>query len=196
MSNLNSLAFRSRLADLISPLRRIRPRVPFYQLAAHRIPTLWTLYRGLLRHAPGKNVRFSLFHWLIRRSGPLLAQTRFRITMLFRKHKGLTGVTETRKQLDIGHKVRSTCLSLSSSRLIRLLQWLEAFLKAKEGDTRLRSIVDRYERMIGAKREKEHWKSIIKQAYVSLSYSRAFATFSTMIIPHRPGKTGFAAAPS
>jgi hypothetical protein len=128
----------------------------------------------------------------------LLAQTRFRIAMLFRKHKFLTGVAETRKQLDIGHKVRSesTCLSIFVSTLIRFFQWLEVFLKAKEGDTRLQLIMDRYERMIGVKREKEHWKYIIKKAFVSLSHSGAFVTFSIMIIPHRPGKKSFAAAPS
>lgn len=53
----DSLTFRANLARLVSPLRRVRPRVPFYQLAAHRIPTLWTLYRGLLRKAPTDDVR-------------------------------------------------------------------------------------------------------------------------------------------
>jgi hypothetical protein len=52
----DSLAFRASLAHLISPLRRVRPRVPFFQLAIHRIPTL-TLYRNLLRYAPDENVR-------------------------------------------------------------------------------------------------------------------------------------------
>lgn len=52
-----SLAYRSLISRLVSPLRRVRPRVPFYDLAAHRIPTLWTLYRGLMREAPGANVR-------------------------------------------------------------------------------------------------------------------------------------------
>ena len=52
-----SLAHRTRIASIISPLKRVRPRVPFYDLAAHRIPTLWSLYRGLLREVPGTNVR-------------------------------------------------------------------------------------------------------------------------------------------
>lgn len=51
-----SLQHRARIAQLISPLRRIRPRVPFWELAAHRIPTLWSLYRGLVRNAPGEEI--------------------------------------------------------------------------------------------------------------------------------------------
>lgn len=51
----SSLAFRAHLARLVSPLRRVRPRVPFYELAIHRIPTL-SLYRNILRNAPDENV--------------------------------------------------------------------------------------------------------------------------------------------
>ncbi|KAK7033168.1 hypothetical protein R3P38DRAFT_786614 [Favolaschia claudopus] len=50
-----SVAFRTSLARLVSPLRRVRPRVPFFQLAIHRAPTL-VLYRNLLRLAPDDNV--------------------------------------------------------------------------------------------------------------------------------------------
>ena len=53
----HSLQHRANLAQLIRPLKRVRPRVPFWELAAHRIPTLWSLYRGLLRSAPGDNIR-------------------------------------------------------------------------------------------------------------------------------------------
>jgi len=45
-----------KLARLISLLRRVRPRVPFYKLAAHCMPTLWSLYRVLLREPPAKDV--------------------------------------------------------------------------------------------------------------------------------------------
>ncbi|CAE6472667.1 unnamed protein product [Rhizoctonia solani] len=50
-----SLALRASIAQSLSGLRRQSPRVPFWELAAHRVPTLWTLYRGLLRAAPGEN---------------------------------------------------------------------------------------------------------------------------------------------
>ncbi|KAJ7126155.1 hypothetical protein C8R44DRAFT_781185 [Mycena epipterygia] len=80
----SSLAFRAHLARLVSPLRRVRPRVPFYELAIHRIPTL-TLYRNLLRHAPDDNIRL-------------------RVQYLFRKHQHITGTEKTRTQLLKGYK--------------------------------------------------------------------------------------------
>src|ERR1700728_7069 len=82
----SSLAFRANLAALVSPLKRVRPRVPFYKLAAHRIPTLWCLYRGLLRAASGSN-------------------TQFRIAMLFRQYCHLTSPAATREKLLQGYKV-------------------------------------------------------------------------------------------
>ena len=54
--SLSSLAHRESIARLLTPLRRIRPTVAYYKLAAHRIPTLWTLYRGLQRNAERENV--------------------------------------------------------------------------------------------------------------------------------------------
>ncbi|KAF9460353.1 hypothetical protein BDZ94DRAFT_1266355 [Collybia nuda] len=85
LPSVESQAFRANLAQLVSPLRRVRPRVPFYDLAAHRIPTLWGLYRGLLREAPTDDILF-------------------RIKGLFRKHQHLTGTTRTIKQLSLGYK--------------------------------------------------------------------------------------------
>ena len=52
----SSLTHRESIARLLTPLRRIRPTIAYYKLAAHRIPTLWTLYRGLQRHAERNNV--------------------------------------------------------------------------------------------------------------------------------------------
>ena len=43
-----SLQFRAKLSNLIRPLCRVRPRVPFFRLPAHTVPTL-RLYRSLLR---------------------------------------------------------------------------------------------------------------------------------------------------
>jgi hypothetical protein len=41
------------------------------------------------------------------------------------------------------------------------------FKKANEGDEMLYALTRRYERMIGVKREKERWKRLIKDAFVS-----------------------------
>ncbi|KAF9553461.1 hypothetical protein CPC08DRAFT_754223 [Agrocybe pediades] len=80
-----SLSFRANLAQLVSPLRRVRTRTPFFRLAAHRIPTLWSLYRGLLRNSPTEEVKF-------------------RVRLLFRQSKQFTGVEQTRKRLTLGYK--------------------------------------------------------------------------------------------
>ncbi|KAH9487196.1 hypothetical protein JR316_0001265 [Psilocybe cubensis] len=80
-----SSAFRANLANLVSPLRRVRTRTPFFRLAAHRIPTLWELYRGLLRNSPTEQVKF-------------------RVRLAFRQNRYLTSPEETRKQLEKGYK--------------------------------------------------------------------------------------------
>ncbi|KAF8149379.1 hypothetical protein B0H34DRAFT_667715 [Crassisporium funariophilum] len=80
-----SITFRANLAELVAPLRRVRSRSPFFHLAAHRIPTLWSLYRGLLRNSPTGDIKF-------------------RVTALFRKYQHLTGTGETRKHLRQGYK--------------------------------------------------------------------------------------------
>lgn len=60
----SSHAHRESIARLLTPLRRIRPTIAYYKLAAHRIPTLWTLYRGLQRHAERENVEGARFVFL------------------------------------------------------------------------------------------------------------------------------------
>ncbi|KAG6862483.1 hypothetical protein C0995_000029 [Termitomyces sp. Mi166 len=84
-----SLTFRANLARLISPLRRVRPRVPFFRLAAHRIPTLWSLYRGLLKEAPSEEIR---------------QHVRYE----FRKNRHLTGTDRTKSGLEKGYQYLDT----------------------------------------------------------------------------------------
>ncbi|KAG1807501.1 uncharacterized protein BJ212DRAFT_1281944 [Suillus subaureus] len=80
-----STAHRVRIASVISPLKRVRPRAPFYELSAHRVPTLWSLYRGLLRHAPGENIQF-------------------RVRMMFRKNQHVVKAHSVKEQLVMGYK--------------------------------------------------------------------------------------------
>ncbi|KAF8334247.1 uncharacterized protein EI90DRAFT_2970660 [Cantharellus anzutake] len=75
-----------RLADLFSSLRRVIPRVPFFQLAVHRVPTRWTLYRGLLRNAPGEN-------------------SKWRLRAFFRRYQHLTSPPTTKKKLEQAHSL-------------------------------------------------------------------------------------------
>jgi hypothetical protein len=63
---LVDVTHRQRIARIVSGLRPVRPRVPFYRLAAHRVPTLWVLYRGLLRASPNPNVRHAHARFLPR----------------------------------------------------------------------------------------------------------------------------------
>ncbi|KAF8961023.1 hypothetical protein BDZ97DRAFT_1830936 [Flammula alnicola] len=84
-SESKSLAFRANLAKLVSPLRRVRSRTPFFHLAAHRIPTLWSLYRGLLRNSPTEDVKF-------------------RVRLLFHQNRQFTGVEKTLTRLKLGYK--------------------------------------------------------------------------------------------
>ncbi|KAI0822051.1 hypothetical protein BC628DRAFT_1328315 [Trametes gibbosa] len=57
LPSLQSLAHRARLAALISELRPTHFQAPLTRLLAHRIPTLWTLYRGIMRDAPTDMIR-------------------------------------------------------------------------------------------------------------------------------------------
>ncbi|KAH7882917.1 hypothetical protein F5I97DRAFT_1938831 [Phlebopus sp. FC_14] len=132
-----SVQHRGEIARLISPLRRVRPTVSFLKLAAHRIPTLWYLYRGLLRHAERENVKF-------------------RISMIFRENQHTVSPRLTRQQLKQGHK------------------WLRIFRKAQRGDTRLQAVLDRYDRMIAAKRLREVWKHNFRQEAAAILHKPIF----------------------
>ncbi|KZT43782.1 hypothetical protein SISSUDRAFT_1124464 [Sistotremastrum suecicum HHB10207 ss-3] len=121
---LKSILHRERIAQLIAPLRRVRPRVPFFKLVAHRRPTLWTLYRGLLRNAPHPQVRW-------------------RVTTMFRQKRGETSPAATK------------------AFLTRMHEWLDLFVRCKNGDDRLNSVMQRYGRMIAAKREKVQMMGIL-----------------------------------
>ncbi|GAW08355.1 hypothetical protein LENED_010411 [Lentinula edodes] len=119
-----SLNFRNNLAHLVSSLRRVRPRVPFFRLAAHRIPTLWGLFRGLLRAAPTEHI----YH---------------RVRVLFEQNRHRTGTERTIQELRKGYK------------------WLETFKRAQAGDVKTQAVLQRYDRFLQFKAEKEHWTELV-----------------------------------
>ncbi|KAG8951688.1 hypothetical protein FRC04_005709 [Tulasnella sp. 424] len=82
------------------------------------MPTLWTLYRGLLQASPTLEVQW-------------------RVGAVFRKFRHLTSPQATRVQLLTGYK------------------WLGVFTSAKHGDQYWASVLDRYSKLLGAKRKKE-----------------------------------------
>ncbi|KAJ4485582.1 hypothetical protein J3R30DRAFT_3654997 [Lentinula aciculospora] len=121
-----SLNFRNNLARLVSSLKRVRPRVPFFHLAAHRVPTLWGLYRGLLRAAPTEYIYN-------------------RVCVLFRQNHRRTGTERTIRELRRGYK------------------WLEAFKRAQDGDLKTQAVLQRYDRFLKFKAEKEHWGELVQR---------------------------------
>ncbi|KAF7331690.1 hypothetical protein MKEN_00048800 [Mycena kentingensis (nom. inval.)] len=140
-ANTSSAAFRATLAQLVSPLRRLRPRIPFFRLPAHRLPTL-SLYRSLLRSAPDDNIRW-------------------RVKSLFRKHRHVTKTERVQRELLKGYKVHGFLRNgtLSSS----LAQWLDAFKAAQAGDEKQRAILARYSSLIAKRCEKADWEESIQR---------------------------------
>ncbi|KAG8215997.1 hypothetical protein J3R82DRAFT_7988 [Butyriboletus roseoflavus] len=123
----SSLAHRESVARLLTPLRRVRPTVAFYKLAAHRIPTLWTLYRGLQRHAERENLKW-------------------RIRTLFEAKR---------------HTIQA---HVAKAQLERAYQWLDVFVRAKQGDAYLQAVLDKYDRMIASKRERREFGRLVREA--------------------------------
>ncbi|KAG8969200.1 hypothetical protein FRC03_004153 [Tulasnella sp. 419] len=84
--SLESITFRKSVAQKLYLLRRTRPKIPFYELPAHRVPTRWYLYRRLLANTPSPEIRW-------------------RVTTLFRKFQHLTSPDVTRTKLARGHQL-------------------------------------------------------------------------------------------
>lgn len=120
------LAGRARIASLVSSIRPLRLRTSVFDLTAHRIPTLWTLYRGLLRNSPTNEIRW-------------------RIEALFRRDKSM------RKAVDVRDALR------------KYHRWNDIFAAAQQGDTRLQRVLERYSRMISAKKRNDRMAEIVEE---------------------------------
>lgn len=49
---------------------------------------------------------------------------------------------------------------------VGLGQWLDVFVRAKQGDAHLRAVLDRYDRMIASKRERREFGRLVREALV------------------------------
>jgi len=56
---------------------------------------------------------------------------------------------------------------LAKAQLERAYQWLDMFVRAKQGDTYLQAVLDRYDRMIASKRERREFGRLVREALVS-----------------------------
>ncbi|KAF7430485.1 hypothetical protein PC9H_006193 [Pleurotus ostreatus] len=150
-----SLAFRQKIASLVSPLRRVRARVPFWKLGAHRIPTLWGLYRGLLRHAPSEVIRC-------------------RVRELFRQNQHLTGTEATRAKLRQGHQWRDAFQAAyeGDARMQAVLSRYDRLLKTRRDRLRLENML----------REELAWQKRLKNRPM-LTGSFLRATLSNRPLP-------------
>lgn len=138
---------RDSIRQLLKPLHRARPRTPFWNISTHRFPTL-RLYKSLLKHAPTDAILF-------------------RMRLLWRENRFLTGVEHTRRVLRQGYK------------------YLETFQRANAGNIHLQNVLMRYSRLIDVRCEKEYWKYLLAKDLVWRAKMR-----------YRPILTGASFSPS
>jgi hypothetical protein len=160
---------RQNIARIVSSLRPVRPHTPFYRLAAHRVPTLWTLYRGLLRTSPSPIVCCN-------------AVLDISSSVSLTSHAGAVACTgalprtpspdESRTHQDSAGEGAASAkeyyliLWLCCLLFRTIGQWLDAFRKAERGDERLRSVLQRFGRLIVARRDNTKMRSIVNDALV------------------------------
>ncbi|OCH88698.1 hypothetical protein OBBRIDRAFT_820076 [Obba rivulosa] len=84
-SSSSSLARRAQISLALKALKPPQFRMEVVALPAHRIPTKWSLYRGLLRNAPTEDIRW-------------------RVQTGFRQEKSLRRAGDVRKSLEKWHK--------------------------------------------------------------------------------------------
>ncbi|KAF8919403.1 hypothetical protein CPB85DRAFT_1276544 [Mucidula mucida] len=114
---VGSPSFRSSLAEALSSTRRRRPRVPFWQVPAHRVPTLH-LYRALLRHSTTENIRGRIVHF-------------------FHDNQYLTSTSEVKQVLKTAYKLLDSFrVSLSDPKTRKILARYDRILDAQNKKTR------------------------------------------------------------
>ncbi|PIL22775.1 hypothetical protein GSI_15469 [Ganoderma sinense ZZ0214-1] len=128
-----SLAHRARIAALLAPLRPTQFRAPLTRLEAHRIPTLWTLYRGILRDAPDEVIRS-------------------RMRAFFRVRQKMRVQGDVVRELRKAHKARTLTPYPLESPSEFCAKWWDMFQKARAGDQHFAAVCARYSRMLDGAR--------------------------------------------
>jgi hypothetical protein len=98
-----------------------------------------------------------------------MMQVRSHIQLLFRDSRHLTSPALTKILLERGYRVRITYHYTRTRRLYCHEQWLDAFHKARHGDEHLRAVIDRFGRLIDARRANNRMRRIVNDYLVRLS---------------------------
>ncbi|TBU40265.1 hypothetical protein BD309DRAFT_927418 [Dichomitus squalens] len=134
LPSAESLAHRARIAALLAPLRPTHFRAPLTRLEAHRIPTLWTLYRGILRDAPDEVIRSRM-------------RAFFRVRRNMRAHGDVAReLRKAHKWWDIFRKARAGDPHFSAV-CARYSRMLDGARLQRRADLVYQEELDRYERM-------------------------------------------------
>ncbi|KII86734.1 hypothetical protein PLICRDRAFT_55645 [Plicaturopsis crispa FD-325 SS-3] len=136
-----SLAHRARIATIISSLRDTRARVPFWKLAAHNVPTRWSLYRGLMRNAPNDIVK---------------VQVRKR----FKNNIYLTSDRSARSELLAAHRMLDSFIGAQGGdeRLQALLKRYTSLLIAKQTNEKMLRIIKATMKSTARELKKDQYK--------------------------------------
>ncbi|KLO15523.1 hypothetical protein SCHPADRAFT_824633 [Schizopora paradoxa] len=115
---------RQQYSIAFSNLRNPRPPLPFWKLASHRIPVLWTLYRNLLKNASGRN-------------------TRWRIRRFFEEHSHLTSPGQTKAKLLEAEKLLSLLREANNGdiRAQRISERYETMIEAKRKSEHMKTLL-------------------------------------------------------
>ena len=122
---------------------------------------------------------------------------RTHIQDLFRRYRHLTSPALTKVQLEKGHRVRISNLLTHPCSCCHH-QWLDVFNKAKQGDERLNAVLERFGRLVDARRENIRMRRIVNDSLVRPSPHHFQLPQHTHFPPHthRPGNTASSIAPS
>ena len=128
------------------------------------------------------------------------SQIRWRIRTLFEAKRHTIQAHVAKVQLERAYKVRAaaTYVHWNLTSYCTLTQWLDVFVRAKQGDTYFRAVLDRYDRMIASKRERREFSRLVREALVCSTYSRPFVITPTnqRYATNRKNKPACALAPS